>query len=152
MIQNRQALNYRYRIWTIRKNFNVIISNLLKIKQVTPNISWWLFCFTFFFLCVKIRKCYYVAKLQNELYDTAFSWSLIYGSLSILILSSCIHCLIKPNRSNKYKKFGIRVNCIKVEVTKNRNIFMSPENLLVFLSPYPYTTFVTLRPKNYVKN
>ena len=77
-----------------------------------------------------------------------FSSNLNYGSLSILILSSCIHFLIKPNRSKRHRKNSwIRVNCIKVEVTKNRNIFMSLENLLVFLSPYPYTTFVTLRPE-----
>ena len=100
----------------------------------------------------KIRK---KCVLQNYKMNFLnwFSWSLIYGQLSILILSSssCMHCQIKPNRSKRYKKFWIRVNCIKVEVTKNRNIFMSPENLLLFLSPYPYTTFVTLRPKNYVK-
>ena len=37
-IQYIDLLKDIYRIWTKRKNFNVIISNLLKIRQVTPNI------------------------------------------------------------------------------------------------------------------
>ena len=111
--------------------------NILRLSHITK--------------CKIRKKCVLQNYKMNFL--NWFSWSLIYGQLSILILSSssCMHCQIKPNRSKRYKKFWIRVNCIKVEVTKNRNIFMSPENLLLFLSPYPYTTFVTLRPKNYVK-